>query len=314
MRVFITGGTGLVGSHLIELLRREGHEVVAMHRRGSDTFFLEDHECVLVEGDVRDEAETLTPLMEGCSHVVHAAAYVYRGDSWPKIRAINVDGTRNVLTAAKHAGVGHVTHVSSVAAYGRTDGPVDEGTATTGDLAADNLYGRSKWEAEEVARGIEEKRGLPVTVVRPCAVYGERDRLLAPALARTLRRLPVLPLLGPGTNTVPIVYAGNVATALLTIMRAAEGRTTYDVGEDFPLTQRALVEGLAAGLGITPRLVGTPAGLVRGTAGVVAGVLGAVMGGKNLPLDRVVRLGLDENPYGSARLREGLPIARDCGS
>ena len=169
MRVFLTGGTGLLGSHLAQELRAHGHEVVALHRKNADTVALEECECELVEGDIRDESSALAPLMAGCSHVVHGAALVYAGGAWPKIRSVNVDGTRNVLTAARLAGIGHAVHVSSVAVYGSAPGPVDESTPTDAILAPGDLYARSKREAEEVARGIEEKRGFPVTIVRPSA-------------------------------------------------------------------------------------------------------------------------------------------------
>ena len=79
MRVFLTGGTGLLGSHLAHELRRHGCEVVALHRRDSGTLFLEENECELVRGDIRDDAAILAPMMDGCSHLVHGAALVYAG-------------------------------------------------------------------------------------------------------------------------------------------------------------------------------------------------------------------------------------------
>jgi nucleoside-diphosphate-sugar epimerase len=305
MRVFVTGGTGLLGSHLVAELRAHDHEVVALHRRASDTLFLEEHECDLVEGDVRDEAETLTLAMAGCTHAVHSAALVYAGDAWPKVRAVNVDGTRNVLTAAALAGVGHVVHISSVAVYGTVDGTVDETTPIDADLSPHDLYGRSKREGESVARGIEERRGLPVTVLRPSAVYGERDRLMTPAVARVLR-LPVVPLFGPADNTLPVVYAGNVAVAIRLALEAELGHATFDAGLDSPLTQRDLFEMLAAGMGVVPRFVSVPARLVRGVTDVLARLGVGTPGAKHLPIDRVARLALGENPYPSSSIRAEL--------
>lgn len=305
MRVFLTGGTGLLGSHLVHELRSHGHEVVALHRAGADTLFLEEMECDLVEGDIRDDAESLSSLMEGCSHIVHGAALVYADGSWPHIRAVNVDGTRNVLTAARLAGVGHAIHLSSVAVYGDVSGPIDEQTPTTADLPAGDLYARSKREAEEVARGIEEKRGLPVTILRPAAVYGERDRLMAPALERMLR-LPVVPLLGSGGNTLPVVYAGNVAVAIRLAAEAGRGGSTFDVAFDFALTQRQLMEGLAAGVGLRARYVSVPAALVRAGGAALAWLGTTTPGAKHLPIDRVTRLALGENPFRSERIRREL--------
>jgi nucleoside-diphosphate-sugar epimerase len=305
MRVFLTGGTGLLGSHLARELRAHGHEVVALHRRSADTLFLEETECELVEGDIRDDAEVLSSLMKGCSHLVHGAALVYAGGQWPRVRPVNVDGTRNVLTAARLAGLQHAVHLSSVAVYGDAPPHVDEDTPTDSDLPPGDLYARSKREAEEVARGIEKKRGFPVTVLRPAAVYGERDRLMAPALARMLR-LPLVPLLGPAHNTLPVVYAGNVSVAIRLALEAARGRTTWDVGLDHPLTQRELMQGLATGLDLSPRFVTIPAPVVRGAGAVLAGLGVGTPGAKHLPISRLTHLALAENPFRSDRIRAEL--------
>ena len=305
MRVFLTGGTGLLGSHLAHELKSCGHEVVALHRRAADTLFLEETECELVEGDIRDDAEVLSPLMDGCSQVVHGAALVYAGGAWPKVRAVNVDGTRNVLTAARIGGVQHAVHFSSVAVYGDVSGPANEDTPTDSDLPPGDLYARSKREAEEVVRGIEEKRGFPVTILRPSAVYGERDRLMAPALADMLR-LPLVPLFGRATNALPVVYAGNVAVATRLALEAGRGGTTYNVGLDHPLKQRELLEWPSEGVGITPRFVGVPAPLVRGGGGVLARLGVKTPGAKHLPINRLTQLALSENPYLSDRIRSDL--------
>lgn len=305
MRVYLTGGTGLIGSHLAAELRARGHGVVALHRRGADTGYLAQLGCHLVEGDVRAEADILAEGMVGCTHVVHGAALVYAGGQWPKVRAVNVDGTRNVLTAAVKAGVGHGVHISSVAVYGSVDGAVDESTPTDSDLAPGDLYARSKREAEDVARGIERKRGLPMTIVRPSAVYGERDRLMTPTLAKILRS-PVVPLFGGGENTLPVVYAGNVAGALRLTLEASRGEETFDIALDRPLTQRSLFGTLAEGMGRTPRFVSIPAGLVRSGARALARLGVDTPGAQHLPIDRVARLALGENPYASSRIRREL--------
>ncbi|NCG32885.1 MAG: NAD-dependent epimerase/dehydratase family protein [Proteobacteria bacterium] len=305
MRVFLTGGTGLLGTHLAEELRRSGHEVVALHRREADTLFLQEQECELVEGDVRDDPGTLVPLMDGCTHVVHSAALVYAGGAWPKIRAVNVDGTRNVLSASSMAGIGHAVHVSSVAVYGSVDGPVSEDSPIDSDIAASDLYARSKREAEDVARGIEAARRLPVSIVRPCAVYGERDRLMIPGLRKILR-VPVVPLPGGGVNTIPAVYAGNVAVAIRLVLEAGEGGATYDIGMDHPLTQRELLGYLSEGLGKRASFVRVPAALVMGGALVMETLGISAPGAKHLPLSRVARLVLNDNPYQSNRIREVL--------
>jgi len=305
VRVFLTGASGLIGSHLAALLRESGHEVVALRRRSSDVTYLHELGCELVEGDVRDEPEDLAARMRGCTHVVHGAALVYAAAAWPRTRAVNVEGTRHVLEGAARAGVSHAVHVSSVAVYGTREGPVDEETPLDADLPRDDLYGRSKREAEQSARAVEAETGLPVTVLRPSAVYGERDRLFAPALARMVSR-PVTPLLGRGDNTLPVVYAGNVAVAALLALKAGRGATTYDVAMDHPLTQRDLLLGIGSGLGRRPRVVPLPAAVVRIGAAVLQRMGVSAPGARHLPLARVVRIALSENPYSSLRIRKDL--------
>lgn len=305
MRVFVTGASGLIGSHLASELVDRGHEVVALCRGGSDTSFLDRIGCRIVRGDVRAGAERMAPSMAGCDRVVHTAAQVYAGGSWPKVRESNVDGTRNVLTAARLSGAEHVVHVSTVAVYGRAAPKTDEDAPIDTPIPPGDLYARSKREAEAVARGIEERRGLPVTIVRPAAVYGERDRLMAPALAALLR-WPVVALLGPGHNTLPVVYAGNVATAIRRTLEKCAGGDTYNVSLDHPLTQRALFDGLARGLGKKPRFVSLPTELVRTVGGFLARVGVKAPGAQHLPLERVIELGLGENPFPSRLIRDTL--------
>lgn len=305
MRVFLTGATGLLGSHTAALLTGEGHEVVALCRTGADTAYLESLGCTVVTGDVTDAATFLEPLVRGCSHVVHGAALVYTGGDWPAIRRVNVEGTRNVLGAAARARVSHVVHISSVAVYGTVDGEVDERSPVDTPIPASDLYARSKRESERVARELEGATGMPVTVLRPSAVYGERDRLMTQRIARMLRG-PVSFLLGHGRNTIPTVYAGNVAEAVLLALGAGRKGATWDVGLDHPLTQRALLEGIAAGLGRNPVLVPVPAGAVRVGADILQTLGMKAPGAAHLPLGRVVRLALGENPYPSRAIREAL--------
>ena len=307
MRVFLTGGTGLLGSHLAEELTSSGHHVVALHRPGSETGHLRGLGCTLVSGDVTASADMLAGAMAGCSHVVHGAALVYAGGGWDVIRSVNVDATRTVLTAAARAGVDHALHVSSVAVYGTVEGTIDETAPVDAPVPAADFYARSKRMAEREARDVEHESGLPVTIARPSAVYGERDRLMVPALADILRR-PVVPVFGTGRNTLPVVYAGNVASAMRLMLEAGEGSrdATYDVGLDHPLTQRALFDGLARGLGRAPTFVPVPAAAVRAGVGILTGLGVSTPGAAHLPLERVARLALGENPYPSRRVRERL--------
>ena len=131
------------------------------------------------------------------------------------------------------------------------------------------------------------------------------DRLFAPTLARILS-LPVVPVLGHGNNTVPVVYAGNVAAGVASALDGRGSGSAFNLAMDYPLTQRELLEGLARALGRSPTLVGLPAGLVRGAARVADGASFAVPRLRGLSGARVARLGLGENPYSSQRARDRL--------
>ena len=279
--------------------------MVALHRPESDTSFLKEVGCTLAEGDLGAGPSELADRIEGCRWAVHCAALVYSGKDWSTVQAVNVEGTRNTLEAAARAGVRHAVHVSSVAVYGQTSGPMDGVTPLEGTIRPDNLYARSKRLAEEVATKIHESGRMQVTIVRPSAVYGERDRLFAPNLARVLR-IPVVPVMGRGDNTIPVVYAGNVAAGVASALDGRGSGSAFNLALDYPLTQRALLEGLAQGLGRSPIFVSLPAALVRAGARLADGARFMVPGVRGPSGARVARLGLGENPYSSQRARDRL--------
>jgi len=305
VRVFLTGGSGLLGSHTAQQLVEGGSRVVALCRPESDRRFLERLRCDIATGDVLDPVDRLVRAMEGCTHVVHAAALVYRGGTWEAVSSVNVEGARRVMSAAADAGVRHVVHVSSVAVYGTLRGPVHEGRALDVPLEPRDTYARSKREAERVVRAQEGARNLPVTILRPAGIYGERDRLLAPRVARMIRT-GVAFTLGAGRDTRPVVYAGNVADAVIRCLRAGRGQVTYDLGMDHPLTQRMLVEGIAKGMGRSPVVVTVPAALLRGGAHLLRRIGISRLRPGGVPVERAVALALDGNPYRAERIRAEL--------
>ena len=316
MRVYLTGASGLLGSHLAERLRARGDEVVCLQRPESDTSFLADLGCTIVSGNVREDPEHLREGMLGCHVLIHAAALVYVGGPWPRLRAVNVDGTSNVLKAAASAGINRVVHVSSVAVYGRRPGQVDEDAPLDAPLESAALYARSKREAETMARAAAEGGRLQLTILRPAALYGERDRLMSPRLAK-LVRLPFIPLMGQGDNGLPVMYAGNAAHAIEGLIDAGLWGRTYNLATDYRLTQRGLLEGLALALGRRPRFVNFPAGLVREAAKFGQQLGLNLPGAGDLTLERAARLSLEENPYSTERLRRDLgwtpPFTHDDG-
>jgi dihydroflavonol-4-reductase len=167
----VTGASGFLGWHVATLLVERGYKVRALVRKGS---CVSGVEVETVTGDLRDPA-SLHPAMEDCRLVFHVAAD-YR--LWAKdpreIYRSNVDGTRNVLEAAKAAGVNRVVYTSTVGCIGiPRAGLGDENTPVSlADMTGD--YKKSKFMAEQIALEYAEA-GLPVVIVNPTAPVGGHD-------------------------------------------------------------------------------------------------------------------------------------------
>jgi 2-alkyl-3-oxoalkanoate reductase len=306
MDVFLTGGTGLIGSHVAERLRAAGHGVVALVRPSSDVRHLESLGCRLVEGDVLDDRGALARAMAGCDAVVHAAAKVFERGRRSEFLRVNVEGTRGVLTAAGEA-VPRVVHVSSVAVYSGLAVPpaLTEDRWAEADPRRQRAYAAAKTLSERLAWRLHEHGAVRLTTVRPAVVYGERDRAAAPVLAR-YASLPLVPLPGGGSTTVPLVYAGNVATGIMAALaREATVGRAYNLGEDRPVTAGRVVALVARGLGRRARTFRVPVLPLAGLARAVD----VITGWTPLPrteMGRVIRSLTRPNPYDSSRARVEL--------
>ncbi len=175
MKVFVTGATGFIGASIVRELLKDGCEVRALARAGSDRSNLKGLDLEIFEGDLRD-AGGLRKGLAGCDQLYHAAAD-YR--LWTRRPAemydINVGGTRNILEAALHAGVSRVAYTSSVGTLGNP-GDGTPGTESTPVSLADMVghYKRSKFLAEREAERFIA-RGLPLVIVNPSTPIGPLD-------------------------------------------------------------------------------------------------------------------------------------------
>lgn len=181
MKCFVTGASGFVGANLAHELVARGHTVRALLRPGADTRGLAGVEFERVEGDLLDQPAKLREAMRGCDWCFHVAAsyHLWLRDYAP-MYAANVEGTRNILTAARDAGCARIVYTSTVGCIGlpkrNADGsftPTDE-TAPVSEAQMSNHYKRSKWRAELVARELAAQ-GAPVVIVNPSAPVGPRD-------------------------------------------------------------------------------------------------------------------------------------------
>lgn len=254
MNAAVTGGTGFVGGHLVDLLRGHGHGVRCLARKRSQAARLFALGCELVEGGL-DREDALGSLVAGCDTVFHVAgALAARSEA--ELLAVNRDGTARLARAARAAGVRRLVYVSSVA----VTGPAPRGTVLDESGAPHPVtpYGRSKEGGEDAVR----ESGVAFTIVRPPAVYGPRDRQVL-RLFRLARR-GLVPLLGDGRQELSLVHAADLAEALLAAATSAraEGHTYHAAHPDV-VTQEQFVQEVARAVGRSVRTPRLPAGVVR---------------------------------------------------
>ena len=161
-----------MGWHVARILLRKGFRVRALVRSTSKLTELEEAERVI--GDLRD-ASSLERAVAGCELVFHVAAdYRLWAKDESEMYRSNVDGTRNILAAARKAGVERIVYTSTVGCIGMPDGQLGDESTPVSITDMPGAYKRSKWLAEEVALD-ESRKGLPVVIVNPTAPVGDHD-------------------------------------------------------------------------------------------------------------------------------------------
>ncbi|RUL88920.1 NAD-dependent epimerase/dehydratase family protein [Tautonia sociabilis] len=279
--IFVTGGSGLVGSHAVEEALRRGHRVRALVRPTSDTTWLDRWGVEKVLGDLEDPA-SLRIGCEGADWVFNCAAKVGDWGTLEEFRRLNVEALRLLLDASVAANVSRFVHVSSLGVY---EGRDHHGTDETTPPAANSLdaYTRSKTEAEQLALRYHAERGLAVSVVRPGFIYGERDRTVLPKLLDALRK-GTFTYFGSGDQALNCIYVKNLVAG---IFLAAE--VPAAVGEVFNLTdgqrisKRQFVSRVAELAGLEPPSRKIPLKLAKVLATVVEGIAKA-RGAKRPPI------------------------------
>ncbi len=311
MRVFVTGGTGLVGRHVISQLLARGDSVVGLARSEGAADALRAAGAEVLRGDLAD-AGALRRGVESADATVHAAAIVLgRSADWTAFRDANVTPTATIAGAAGRAGR-RLIHVSSVAVYGRRTtyaggpGSVRESFGLERPLFAGDHYARSKREAEQAVWAAADAGGLSAVALRPCVIYGEGDRNFANRVARALR-FGVAPLIGRGDNVLSVVYAGNVAAAVLAALDRPHVTGAFNVANDGALTQRGFLEHFARGMACRVRFVAVPSGLARSSSAATDTLVRLLRPRSPMTLMKTaVQFLGGENPYVSDKARAEL--------
>ncbi|MDX1469460.1 MAG: NAD-dependent epimerase/dehydratase family protein [Acidimicrobiia bacterium] len=261
MRAFVTGGSGFVGGHLIRRLVADGAEVVALARSDAAADRVEDLGAVSHRGDL-SSAGRLAKGLEGAAVTFHCAGVV--GSNVEKAEAwrVNVEGTRNVVKAARDAGVRRLVHVSteSVLHDGRPLDGVDETypIPTRGHLSH---YAASKAEAERIVLAANGD-GLETIAIRPRLVWGPEDGAWLPGLVEKVD-LGVFRWVDGGSHLGSTCHVYNLVEALVLAANSGKPGAVYFVTDGPPRTFREFAGAYLATAGVEVGEGSVPGWLMR---------------------------------------------------
>ena len=236
MRLAVTGGTGFVGSHLLDLAVAAGHEVRALTRRP-----MPERDGVSWIVGALDRRDSLEELVQGSDAVIHIAGVINPPDVADFERG-NVEGTLAILAAATATGTCRFVHVSSLAAR----------------EPSISLYGASKARAEEFV----QRSGLDWATVRPPAVYGPGDK----ETLELFRMARLGLMLMPPRGRLSLLHAGDLARLLLELCPpdAPSGLVIEpDDGRPGGWTHRQFARALGTAVGKKPAVVSAPGMLLK---------------------------------------------------
>jgi 2-alkyl-3-oxoalkanoate reductase len=244
MTVLVTGGTGFLGSHVVQQLAEGGRPVRALVRKSSDTRFLKGLPNIeFAEGAIED-LPSVRAAARGVSAVVHSAGLV-KARSADEFMRTNRGGTENLLDAAIEAGAKRFVLVSSLAALRPSEGlgePIPEDV----EPRPVTDYGRSKLAAERSAAAKKDR--IELVVMRPPAIYGPRDREIL-AFFKSIK-LGILPLLGSTQNKLSMIYGADCAAACIAALDAnVPSGSVYHIDDGGSHTMQELIELTESAMG-----------------------------------------------------------------
>jgi len=243
-RIFVTGATGFVGHAVVRALLAHGFLVRCLVRPGSEAALKGFESIDRVPGDVL-EPDKLAASVEGCGALVHLVGIIRehrtRGITFDRL---HTQATANMLAVAHEAGVKRYIQMSAV------------GTRPN----ATSRYHQTKWQAEEVVRA----SALDWTIIRPSLIYGPGDEFVS-VLARMIRRLHVMPVLGDGQYRVQPVAVEHVAEGFARALQLPRTvAQTYEVGGPEACRFVDLLDQIGLALGARKvRKVHVPLGLMK---------------------------------------------------
>ena len=248
MEVFITGGTGFIGSRLALRCLEQGDSVSVL---GQENNPAERENRTLIESKGAKvwlvpvtERQKIFELLSGIDVIYHLAAAQHEANVPDQhFRDVNVEGTRNVIEAAVQSGVKRFVHGSTIGVYGSVfSGEINEASA----LRPDNIYGATKLEGEKLVLSYQDK--LPVVIIRISETYGPGDRRLL-KLFRAIKKKAFF-MIGNGKNLHHLVFVDDLTDGMLLAAASdtAVGKIFVLAGAE-PVTGNEMAETIARQLG-----------------------------------------------------------------
>lgn len=259
MRAFVTGGSGYVGRNLIRQLKARGDTVHALVRSPGSARVVEGLGAEPVMGELDDRA-AMQAGMSGCDTVFHAAAEVSEWGPRERYHAVNVEGTRRVLEAARGAGVPAFVHVGTEAAL--CDGSPLLNLDERRPLPEHPLprYPETKNQAERLVRAANAE-GFRTVVVRPRFIWGNDDTSVLTALVAAVKAGRFLWMDG-GRYPTSTTHVDNVCEGLLLAAAKGRGGEAYFVTDGPPVELRGFITRLLATQNVDPGSKSLPKAVV----------------------------------------------------
>lgn len=314
MDVFVTGGSGFLGQHLIRMLVEGGHSTIALARSQRAEHAVAAAGATAVRGDL-DDVQTLAEGMRGADVVVHAAAHTAQWGPKSYFERVNVDGTRHVVEAAKTAAVPRVVLVSTeaVLADGRPLVRVDETRPRPGRPVG--LYARTKGLAEDLVLAANSET-LTTVAVRPRFVWGPGDATVLPEIAKAAVTGRFAWVDG-GHYLTSTCHVANACHGIILAAQRGRAGQAYFLTDGPPVEMREFLTRYAATADVTLPDRSVPRWLVAGTASAAEAVWGVLRLKGEPPITRTfVALSGQEMTVVDDKAREELGyepvLARDA--
>lgn len=285
MNAFVTGGSGFIGTHLLERLGERGDHVWALARSEESAERVEACGATAVRGDLGD-VDVMADGMDGCEIVYHLAAKADRWGSRDAFLEVNVHGTENVIEAARSAGVETLVHTSTEAVLANGDPLRNADESVPYPDSHLGLYPETKAQAERTVLDATDE-ALRTVAVRPRFVWGPRDETLLEELVGAMEAGQFMWFDG-GRYETSTTHVYNTVEGHLLAAEHGTGGEAYFVTDGPPVEFREFVTALVRTQGVDPPDRSVPTWFARPAATVLEGVWRLLDRSSPPPLDRQV--------------------------